>query len=477
MAFAYQTPTFTPFNQLPMGSIAPAFLSGARMVQEPAQNAIAIQQARLNAELAKAINPYKIASAERENAIAPLRQQIERQQLNDALSSFYDTKMKQGIKEGESYPSTPAPYPPEKKSAIEGVIPSQESIQLPTSAETMFGSSGSVLDYRPTTDQEKQDSLNEQIAKINKQMPDQPVYKLPSGREFNPMQSQAEIDKRNEHQMAIDKAKLSHANQLSLNDQIFKATTLEDQKFKHGMERDVQRQAASSKMQSERIAASKEIAEEKMDAQSDLAKYKAATSLETGKAKMAQKATDSIRNQPEVKEYWVTSREYDNMTNAWEVAKNTGNYAGVDQSIINQLNRMENPGSIVRQAAYKVTDQETALFNSLQAKWTKMFEGGESITDAERANFVQLAIKYHDVSAKNAASAIAPFYQNLTVGQGIPPETYLGTDLLKLAPNSGATRNSGNVQPALRPPIPRGSIPGSTSGVIDLGDGFTLRPK
>jgi len=406
MAFAYQVPQDLNIASLPINAFAPAMLAGARMIQQPLSEAEAIKRSQLENALMEAMNPLKIAEAKSRMAMLPQEQALRSQQISDALLQIPAKQAQEGIFTSPQIPGRPATLP-----------------ALPTGVPNLEAGIEEASKQAPPEQEAFQQAVD--VA-----YPPPRITQVAPGAVSAPALGGAAEKEALKHRQKIEEIKAHPA--LSISDKI---ALLNKQYELKGGEAEKQRTFVAQENE-KKAEALKERVQMEIDAKTNLAKVKASENLGPTQAKMARSETDSLRQDPRIKEFWVVGREFSIMEEALKTSEQTGNFAGVDQAIINQLNKMENPGSVVRQQAYKVTQSETSLFNSLLGKWQQIQRGGEAnISDAERRNFLNLGKKYEQVATDKAAEAIIAPYSRMSK-VGIAPDNYLSPDLISLLPKT-----------------------------------------
>ena len=444
MAFAYQLPDNFSASALPTSVIAPSIMQGQRIVQQPQEFAAQLKNQQLSNALQEAMNPYKIAAAKREEELASFIQQLQTQQIKDQIAN-YPIMAKKALTDAGITVATPgqngAPSSLPALTPDNGLsdyIENLNNTKVPDTANRIAQKGGGgFTPNRSMTDEEIQNAVQNKYPA--------PRIVEAGNATYNATAAGAGEDKKLKQKHAYD-MELAGVKGSDALDRAIQSANLnneeKDRLLKSKQEWDTKAIERKGELAKDRL-------QTEIDSKSQLVKEKAAQSLPPAQAKAAQKATDSIRLDPNIKEYWTVGKEFSVMKAALSTAQQTGNYAGVDQAIMNQINRMENPRSIVRQSSMNVTRQETSLWDSVIGKMEQWQRGGEAnITDAERANFLNLGTKYEKVAKGSAASAIIPYYNNLTRDQGIAADRYLSPDLLALLPSVEASAGASSAPSA-----------------------------
>jgi len=112
-----------------------------------------------------------------------------------------------------------------------------------------------------------------------------------------------------------------------------------------------------------------------------------------------------------VKNYNEVHSSMIRMEAAWDDRpKDNKKRGGIDQALIISFNKMLDPGSVVRESEFARTAEGVALINKIRGGLTKLTEGGVSITDADRQEFVDTARRLYG-AAKTKYTDILETYK------------------------------------------------------------------
>lgn len=95
-------------------------------------------------------------------------------------------------------------------------------------------------------------------------------------------------------------------------------------------------------------------------------------------------------DRPEVKDYQTVATQVKSMDSLLSQAK-SGNAQSknfLDQALISIFNKINDPGSVIRESEYARTPEGLALSNRIQGSLEKIRAGGAGLTDADRADLV-----------------------------------------------------------------------------------------
>lgn len=146
-----------------------------------------------------------------------------------------------------------------------------------------------------------------------------------------------------------------------------------------------------------------------------------------GEARAATASAMALRkemnNLPDVKAAREMVQTMGGMESVWaDYQKNPSKLrSATDQTLITTINKMLDPGSVVREGEYDRSEQGAPLINKLKSYQTKLSRGGVSITDADRRDIVETAKILFDGRMSMVAPTIE-FYKEEAIRSGVDPE-------------------------------------------------------
>ena len=128
-----------------------------------------------------------------------------------------------------------------------------------------------------------------------------------------------------------------------------------------------------------------------------------------------------FNSSPAVKEYDSIRQQMARVESAIEQSKTSKNFVAIDQALINGLNKMIDPNSVVREGEYARTIQNSPLFNRILGKVDQVRSGGGGFTTEERSALVSLMRDFNR-DAESLYQTHASEYERLAEGSGIDPK-------------------------------------------------------
>ena len=128
-----------------------------------------------------------------------------------------------------------------------------------------------------------------------------------------------------------------------------------------------------------------------------------------------------FNSSPAVKEYDSVRQQMARVESAIEQAKTSKNFVAIDQALINGLNKMIDPNSVVREGEYARTIQNSPLFNRILGKVDQIRAGGGGFTPEERSALVSLMRDFNR-DAESLYQTHASEYERLAEESGIDPK-------------------------------------------------------
>lgn len=122
----------------------------------------------------------------------------------------------------------------------------------------------------------------------------------------------------------------------------------------------------------------------------------------------------------------------------------SGNRIAADQALINGLNKLLDPQSVVRESEYVRTPEGAAVLNKLQGQFERIAKGGVAISDADRTAIVEMA---NNIMQNIGSQYNESFdrYEKIAKAYGINPDMIFGTlarfDTGMTNPNVGVTKS------------------------------------
>lgn len=125
-----------------------------------------------------------------------------------------------------------------------------------------------------------------------------------------------------------------------------------------------------------------------------------------------------FNSSPIVKEYDDVRKQMARVESAIEQAKTSKNFIAIDQALINGLNKMIDPQSVVREGEYARTIQNSPILSRIAGKVDQVRSGGGGFTDQERNALVSMMRDFYR-DAEGMYSTHASEYERLAEGSGI----------------------------------------------------------
>ena len=107
-----------------------------------------------------------------------------------------------------------------------------------------------------------------------------------------------------------------------------------------------------------------------------------------------------------------------------EAREGTGSMNAVDQSLIQLLNRILDPGSVVRESEYARTPEGMSLMNRAEGYVDRMAEGGAGLNMTERESLYNMIEKFYDVAAGRYNDQVQ-HYSSIATDAGLDPTKVL----------------------------------------------------
>jgi hypothetical protein len=139
---------------------------------------------------------------------------------------------------------------------------------------------------------------------------------------------------------------------------------------------------------------------------------------------------------PIVKEFDEIRKQMGRLEAAVRVGKTPGNLVATDQALVNILNKMIDPVSVVREGEYARTIQNSALLSRAVGKMDQIMAGGAGFTDVERNAIINLARSFYS-AAEELYAGHASEYRGLAEGLKMDPKRVV---IERTAPTGGSDR-------------------------------------
>lgn len=131
-------------------------------------------------------------------------------------------------------------------------------------------------------------------------------------------------------------------------------------------------------------------------------------------------------DRPEVKDYQEISTQVQKMDALAAEARKTGNKVGIDQAIISVFNKVNDPGSVVRESEYARTPENLPMVNRIVGAVSKWKQGGAGMTSDDRDALV-LAAKIIANTVGQKFNEQKRQYNELATLQGLDDRLITGT--------------------------------------------------
>lgn len=130
----------------------------------------------------------------------------------------------------------------------------------------------------------------------------------------------------------------------------------------------------------------------------------------------------------EVKDYNEVRGQVERMRSILKSNTNpdTKSKVGIDQALISIYNKINDPGSVVRESEYARTPEGMAVLNRIVGQYEKYKQGGTGLSDVERNQLVRDAMTLADATGA-VFNERRQEYQKLATELGYGPETFVGT--------------------------------------------------
>jgi len=109
---------------------------------------------------------------------------------------------------------------------------------------------------------------------------------------------------------------------------------------------------------------------------------------------------DDFDKQPEVKAHREVARYVQSAREAYALSKDAKSKNAADQALVTSLNKILDPGSVVRESEYARTAEGQSILNRLGGYLSRALSGGGGFTDAERKEVLDMVNRLGDGSQK-----------------------------------------------------------------------------
>ena len=144
---------------------------------------------------------------------------------------------------------------------------------------------------------------------------------------------------------------------------------------------------------------------------------------------------------PVTKDFMDISNKYGRMVDAFNSIGKTNSRNAIDQAMINNFNKINDPGSVVRESEYARSPEGLSAMERMSAIADKVQKGGAGLTDNERKLFVDLAGNFYDSTA-SAYQAVREDYLNIASSYGFAPDKVVPPSYSKFALTKKETLSS-----------------------------------
>jgi len=128
---------------------------------------------------------------------------------------------------------------------------------------------------------------------------------------------------------------------------------------------------------------------------------------------------------PEVENYMKIEEQYQRAGVAIQEARDgVGSMNAVDQSLIQLLNRMLDPSSVVRESEYARTPEGMSYINKASGYLQRISQGGAGLNNSEREALYEMIDKFHDISVDTYNKQVDQ-YSNIAKDYGMDPKRVL----------------------------------------------------